>query len=117
MPDLAKPITLASIGTISGASFATFVISSAIQKAFNYNPKWLALIIALIIALMISYIAMFSGSSEIGGGIMIGTINGCLVYLTAIGVNIVLPTNNSISDPLLSGDGNARNRQFLSKWF
>jgi hypothetical protein len=57
--------TLQSMLTLSGATTATYVISNGLQHAFNYNPKWLALAIALAISLFgvhcISMIDTFTG--------------------------------------------------------
>lgn len=110
MPDgTTGPITIESLATIGGASFATFIVSSAIQRAFDYNPKWLALLIALVF----SYFAVIRGGTEFGDGFIIATINGCLVYLTSVGANTLLPAPPD-SAPL---GGNNTKRKFLSRWF
>ncbi len=43
--------TLQSMLTLSGATGATFVIANGLQRAFDFNPRWLVLLIAEIICL------------------------------------------------------------------
>lgn len=72
--------TRESIVTFSGAVGITFVVSNAIQKAFDFNPKWFALFIAVIICMIGSYL--------MNGGVLdyfLAFINGCLVFLAAAG--------------------------------
>ncbi len=38
--------TAESMFTMSGATGVTFVVSNGLQRAFNFNPRWLAFVIA-----------------------------------------------------------------------
>jgi hypothetical protein len=70
-----------SMITLAGAAGATFVVCNSLQKAFNFNPRWLALVVAQAIVL--------TGTGASGGtrviDYLVGIINGFLVFLTAAG--------------------------------
>jgi hypothetical protein len=72
--------TVQSMMTLGGATGATFVVSNGIQRAFDYNPRWLALAIAQIICLGVVH-----QSGGVGSDYAIGVINGFLVYCSAAG--------------------------------
>ncbi len=72
--------TLQSMMTLGGATGATFVVSNGIQRAFDYNPRWLALAIAQLICLGIVY-----QSGGVASDYVIGITNGFLVYCSAAG--------------------------------
>ncbi len=67
--------------TLAGAAGATFVVCNGLQKALNFNPRWLALVVAQAIVL--------TGTAASGGtrviDYLVGIINGFLVFLTAAG--------------------------------
>ncbi len=42
--------TAASMLTLAGATGATVIVTNGLQRAFNFNPIWLALLIAQAIA-------------------------------------------------------------------
>ena len=44
-----------TMATLAGATGATFVVANGLQRAFNYNPRWLALAIAEVICLFGTY--------------------------------------------------------------
>lgn len=51
--DLPKEFfTIQSMLTLTGATGATFVIANGCQRAFNFNPRWFALVIAQVISLV-----------------------------------------------------------------
>lgn len=109
--------TLQSMLTLTGATGATFVVSNGLQRAFNFNPKWLALVIALIISIFGVYA---SGGAR--SDYFVGVINGFLIYCTAAGATLV--TGGSDSKAVARGAGDAMlgrqnktNRRFLSPWF
>jgi hypothetical protein len=72
--------TLQSMMTLGGATGATFVVANGIQRAFDYNPRWLALLIAQLVCLGMVYQSLGVGSDYV-----IGVINGFLVYCSAAG--------------------------------
>jgi hypothetical protein len=112
--DLPKEFfTPQSVATLSGATAITYVISSTIQSVFNFNPRWLALLIAL----GVSGLGVWSAK---GGPqeYLFGVFNGCLVYLTAVGVSAV--SGKSSSQPGATRGGfapPARMRSFRTSWW
>jgi hypothetical protein len=109
--------TIQSMLTLSGATGATFVVSNAIQAAFNFNPKWLALVIAEVIVLT----GVFLTNSASLVDYMIGVINGCLVYTSAAGATGVLgggaPTGVARGTAGAAPPTPKQARQFLTSWF
>jgi len=64
---------------VPGATGATFVVANGI-RAFNFNPKWLTLLIAQIIAASGVYLSGGKGSDY-----FVGVVNGFLISCTATG--------------------------------
>jgi hypothetical protein len=60
-----------------------FVISNGLQLAFNFNPRWLALLISQVIVLSGVYMG------GVGIDYFVGLVNGFLVYCTAAGATLV----------------------------
>jgi len=54
--------TMQTMMTLAGATGATFVVANGLQRAFNFNPKWLALLIAQVVSLAGVIFARGSGS-------------------------------------------------------
>lgn len=83
-----------SLTTLVGLTGMVYVASNSLQKAFNFNPKWLALVIAEILSLLAVYIS----HQEAGGAdiinYLIGVFNGFLVYLTSAGATGLGDRNN-----------------------
>src|SRR5438552_5017252 len=92
--------------TLSGATAMTFVISGASQTAFNFNPRWFALAIALLITLLGTW-------SVEGRGLdyLFAVINGCLVYLSAVGLSSAIPEART------RGFGEQGGRGFFDHWY
>jgi hypothetical protein len=76
--------TFQSMLTLTGATGAVFVISNGLQLAFNFNPRWLALVISQIVVLGGVYV-----TGGVGIDYFIGLVNGFLVYCTAAGATLV----------------------------
>ncbi|SFQ79912.1 hypothetical protein [Hymenobacter arizonensis] len=117
--------TTESFATFGGATAITFVVANGIQRAFDYNPKWLALAIAIAVCEMV---VVVSGPIT-AAACTVALLNGFLVYSTAGGITS-LPGNPNPGHT--SGGGAARsplnvpgataaaarpNRKFLSSWF
>jgi hypothetical protein len=77
--------TPASILTLTGATGAVYVVCGALQWAFNFNPRWLALAISVLIALVGAYVTQPASV----GAYVLALVNGCLICCTAVGVNNV----------------------------
>jgi hypothetical protein len=117
--DLPKEFfTLQSMLTLTGATGATFVISNGCQRAFNFNPRWLALAVALVISLF-GVINVGKGA----GDYFVGIVNGFLIYCTTVGATSMVgapPPEAAIA----RGAGDAAHRQnpparrgFLTRWY
>jgi len=73
-----------SVLTLSGAAAITYVVSNTLQSVFGFNPRWLALLIALVVSL---FGVWYTKGDALAYGF--GVLNGCLVYLTAVGLSAV----------------------------
>lgn len=108
--------TLQSMLTLSGATGATFVVANGCQRAFNFNPKWLALVIAMIISLAGVYLSDGGGSDY-----FVGVINGFLIYCTAAGAtSVVGHPETAKATPRGAGEMaplQQAGRSFLTRWF
>jgi hypothetical protein len=107
--------TLPSMLTLSGSVGAVFIICNGIQAAFNYNPKWLALMVAVLIALAGVYFSHGTGSDY-----FVGFVNGFLIYGTASGATQVLgkPTaQQGTARTVAANVGTPQKRTFLSSWW
>ncbi len=111
-----------SMVTFSGAAGATFVICNGLQSAFDFNPKWLALIVAQVIILAGVYAA--GGAAIIDYAI--GVVNGFLVYCTAVGATSALgggersegiPRGGTAANADLPHPPSPPRRSFLTPWF
>lgn len=109
--------------TLSGATGATFVVCNGLQRAFNFNPRWLALLVAQIIILV--------GVATVSKGELldyfVGIINGFLVFCSAAGATGVLGADATGRSEVISRGNNIKlsntpqtdntRRRFLSTWF
>lgn len=111
--------TLQSMLTLTGATGATFVIANGLQRAFNFNPRWLALLIAQVICIFGVY-ATHQEEGAVASDYFVGVVNGFLVYCTAAGATAIggSPTGDNM---VARGGGDAApfagRRRFLSSWF
>jgi hypothetical protein len=116
--------TLQSMMTLGGATGATFVVANGIQRAFDYNPRWLALAIAQAACLGVVF-----HSGGLGSDYVIGIINGFLVYCSAAGATGVAgaAVGAGAAAPATARAGNVggqvtqaplgAGRRFFSAWF
>lgn len=103
--------TWGALGSLAGASGATFVITSTLRSAFDWSPKWLGLVVAQIICIGASVSLGKSGSDSI-----IAILNGCLVYLSAVGLASA-SGGTTTSATARGGTNTAPPRGFFSSWF
>jgi hypothetical protein len=104
-----------SIFTFTGITGATFVIANGIQTAFDWNPKWLALLLAEILCLLGVYIRGTQGSVDMAD-YALGFVNGFLVFCTVAGATtgaskVAGPGTSQVVDR-----GGAK-RGFFTPWF
>lgn len=78
--------TSATLGTLAGAAGAVYLICGALQKAFNFNPKWLALVLSLFFSVTGALITQTTGENTFNR-MVIALLNGFLIYATATGTN------------------------------
>jgi hypothetical protein len=117
--------TVGTMITLSGATGATFVVCNGLQKAFNFNPRWLALAVAQLIVL----VGVYSIGKRELLDYFVGVINGFLVFCSAAGATGVLAGGGGTAgnDAVARGPTDARRsaepqldrtrRRFLSSWF
>jgi hypothetical protein len=111
--DLPKDFfTLQSMLTLTGASGATFVICNGLQNAFNFNPRWLGLAVA--IALMVG--GTIAVSQTRAADFLVAVINGFLVYLTAVGGTAAVGGSGATGRNTVSLNQPQR-RRFSTPWF
>ena len=115
--------TRASLLTFGGATAATFVVPNALQAAFGFNPRWLALAVAELICLAV--VASAHGDAV---EYLIALVNGCLVFCSAAGATTITghgtdatTTRARVAVRDLTASGltppSAGKRRFLSPWF
>jgi hypothetical protein len=109
--------TAESLGTLAGATTIVYLICGAIQTSFNYNPKWLALLISIVMSLLGAYLAKYNSGHE-AEKYIVAFINGFLIYGTVAGTNAIFgnpkpadTTPNPITLKLRT------TRKFNSLWF
>ena len=107
-----------SMLTLAGASGSTFVICNSLQRAFDFNPRWLALLVAQAIVL----VGTASSGATAVPDYLVGVVNGFLVYLTAAGGTSA--AGGSGGQPVARGAAERAaqvspggRRGFLTPWF
>jgi hypothetical protein len=110
--------TVQSMLTLSGATGSTFVICNGLQTAFNFNPRWLGLLVAQIIVL--AGVAASGGTGPLP--YLVGVINGFLVYCSAAGATSAVGGGGAppIARGQVPGQDSpppAAHRRFLTPWF
>jgi hypothetical protein len=101
--------TAASVLTFTGVTGATFVVTNASQKAFNFNPTWLGLAIAIVLCEIGEFARGFSVV-----GLALGLLNGCLVFCTVAGSTSV--AGKAAGSPVVV-HGSGSRRGWFSPWF
>jgi hypothetical protein len=107
--------TIQSMLTLGGATTATSLVCNSLQHAFNFNPKWLALIIAQAFSLYGTSLHANTPSDY-----FVGLINGFLIYSSAVGITQISGVRAaSDANPMDVGKrpNAAARRTFRSAWF
>jgi len=105
--------TSESFASLAGAAAIVFVVCNALQAAFNFNPKWLALAVSEAVAI---YGTWASGNAHVPSDFFVSALNGCLIFATATGGgHIAASASHTGQARGLVGEPNAR-RRFLSPW-
>lgn len=116
--------TVQSMGTLTGAAGATYTIANGLQSAINFNPRWLALVIAEVLCAFGVFASHPNGA--LGSDYFIGVVNGFLVYWTAAGAtsmsSLASGRTGSKGGAVPRGPGSrtettAGRRAFSTPWF
>jgi hypothetical protein len=111
--------TLQSMLTLTGAAGATFVVCNGLQSAFNFNPRWLALVVAQCLSVYGTYAS--HSATSVPSDYFVAVVNGFLIYATATGGTNIL--GGSAAPAVARGAADAAapqagsRRGFLSSWF
>lgn len=99
--------TTGSLMTFGGATLATFIVPNALQLAFQFNPRWLGLVVAELLCITIA--ATGHAPDDTGGAIqyVVAVVNGCLVYCSALGATSIGAAS--------TGQGGGRNLAAVEK--
>jgi hypothetical protein len=81
-------ITIESLSTPLACATVVYVICGSFQSAFNFNPKWLAFLLSIALSLLI-HIFMEKSETHISIKILLGFLNGCVIYMTMLGFNTI----------------------------
>jgi hypothetical protein len=102
--------------SVAGASSIVFVISNTLQTAFNFNPRWLALVLSEFIAVFGMYL---SKSAQTPSDYVIALLNGCLIYCTTNGVNSIgnATAKSGRAKGFVGADTGQKRRQFFTPWY
>jgi hypothetical protein len=105
--------TAGSMLTLSGATLVTTVITNSCQHAFNWNPKWLGLIVGIIITVVGT---IFTPDPKAVNFAM-AIINGFLIYASSTGIMQMVGT----PAPKPKAGPGARSfkvqRRFFQQWY
>jgi hypothetical protein len=83
MVELATDLfTWASLGTLTGLTGATVVVTNTAARAFDWSPKWLGLAVAMALCIGLAVVAKSAAADYV-----LALLNGCLVFLTAAGAS------------------------------
>lgn len=119
--------TLQSMLTLSGATGVTYLICNGLQRAFNFKPAWLGLVVAVTISLF--GVSQTSANKPVD--YFVGIINGFLIYCAAAGGTELTVNRGDNSQPVshdnqtgsstgtMGGSRQAasQKRKFNSSWF
>jgi hypothetical protein len=108
-----------SMLTLTGATGIVFVVTNGLKVAFDFDPKWLGLVLSELVAVLG---VVFSGGR--GVDYFIGVINGFLIFSAAAGVSSMGgaagPTSKGVvvdAAAPRAGAITGRRRRFVSSWF
>jgi hypothetical protein len=103
--------TPASMLTLAGATLITTVITNSCQHAFNWNPKWLGLVVGIVIGI----IGVLLTENPKFVNYFMGIINGFLIYASATGImqmgGTPAPQTGTVEKALQS------RRKFWNNWY
>jgi hypothetical protein len=103
-----------SFFSLAGATAIVFIVSNAIQRAFNYNPKWLALLLAQVVSI---FGLWSTNRSHVPSDYFVAILNGCLIYSAAGGGTAIASSVAETGQPKGLASGRPARRGFATSWF
>ncbi|WP_316734422.1 hypothetical protein [Pedobacter aquatilis] len=107
--------TIGSMTTLAGSSTIIYIICGTLQRVFNWNPKWLALLLSLIFSFVIALGTNTFGSTAIK--YLIAFVNGFMIYAAATGTNTVVAGSGGGAGKESAKPVIKPKRNFLTSWF
>jgi hypothetical protein len=114
--------TIGTLATFAGATGATTIIANGIQRAFNLNPRWLALSISELICVGVVFFTHRQAPPEVllhPSDYFVAVVNGFLVFATAAGTTSIGSATGLTASRGSRGTRKAAamNRHFFTPWF
>lgn len=110
--------TFGTFATLAGTTGIVYVVCGGIQKAFNYKPKWLALLISIIVSFIALAISPLDPKIKDWVEYLIAFLNGFLIFMTATGTNQIVNQNPDIPvTPATLNLQKSKIRKFNANWW
>lgn len=90
--------TWGSFASLGGATAATVIVNNTVVQVTGLFRRWMPFIIAQIVCLGAAF-----QQGLVGSDYLLAALNGCLVYLSAAGMNNGVLAVRQDGDPHLSG--------------
>jgi hypothetical protein len=103
-----------SFFSLAGATAIVFVVCNTLQRVFDFNPKWFALLLAEIVAVFGAWAA---ARPHVPSDYFIALLNGCLIYSAAGGGTAIAAAAETGQQKGLVDVRVPEHRAFLSRWF
>ena len=103
-----------SFFSVAGATAIVFVVCNTVQKVFNFNPKWFALLLSEFVAIFGTYSA---ARAHVPSDYFIAVLNGCLIYSASAGGTMIAGSAEQGKARGSVVTANSQRRGFLSPWF
>jgi hypothetical protein len=104
-------LTSKALGTFAGATGATLIVTNTARKLFNRELR----VLPFFVALVFSYVsAQIVGKPDTFGDYALVFLNGCLLFLTAIGANDVVAS--TAQEGGINAQG-SRQIRWLQSWY
>jgi hypothetical protein len=106
-------ISVESLGTLGGASVAVLLVGNVCQYVFNWNPRWLGLIVAFLLA----WLAITLVPDSQWFDWLVAILRGFQIYATAVGIASI--TGKAKYEPIVERGpvGAEHRRSFWIQWF
>jgi len=108
-----KLISVESLVTLGGASFAVILVGNVCRYVFNWNPRWLGLIVAFLLA----GLAITLVPDRQWFDWLVAIFRGVQIYATAVGIASI--TGKEKYEPIVERGpvGAEHRRPFWIQWF